>query len=144
MAQDRGYARPARPGWAPVLRPGTVSVTPEQLCRGLLEALDASEGRRRRRSRNTTADSIGLDIQRTLLEDAVREAPPAEHFERWLLERCVAQGESDGAHRAMALSIWHEWLIGVGAGRDERVADDGRALRRPGGAAGCDVAQSWR
>jgi len=93
-----------------------VTLTPVQLCSGLLEALDASEGRRRRRSRNTTADSIGLEIQRALLEDAVRDAPAAEHFERWLLERCVAQGESDGGHRAMALSIWHEWQIATSAG----------------------------
>jgi hypothetical protein len=93
-----------------------VSTTPAQLCNGLLEALDASEGRRRRRSRNTTADSIGLDIQRAILEAAVREAPAAEHFQRWLQERCVAQGESDGAHRAMALSVWHEWQLSSGAG----------------------------
>ena len=88
-----------------------MSITPVQLCQGLLSALDASEGRRRRRSRNTTADSIGLEIQRGLLEDAVREAPSAETFERWLLERCMAQGPSDGAHRAMALTIWYEWEI---------------------------------
>jgi hypothetical protein len=92
-----------------------VSVTPAELCRGLLDALDASEGRRRRRSRNTTADAIGLEIQRTLLEDAVREAPDAAQFERWLLERCMAQGESDGAHRAMALTIWHEWQLASSA-----------------------------
>lgn len=90
-----------------------MSVTPAELCSGLLGALDASEGRRRRRSRNTTADAIGLEIQRTLLEDAVREAPAAELFERWLLERCVAQGVSDGAHRAMALSIWHQWQLAL-------------------------------
>jgi hypothetical protein len=88
-----------------------MTVTPVELCSGLLHALDASEGRRRRRSRNTTADSIGLAIQRGLLEDAVREGPSAESFERWLQERCVAQGESDGAHRAMALLIWHEWQL---------------------------------
>jgi len=41
----------------------------------------------------------------------VREAPSAEEFERWLQERCVAQGESDGAYRAMALLIWHEWKL---------------------------------
>lgn len=93
-----------------------MNVSPAQLCTGLLAALDASEGRRRRRSRNTTADSIGLDIQRTILDAAVRENPPAEHFERWLLERCVAEGESDGAHRAMALSIWHEWQLASSAG----------------------------
>jgi len=88
-----------------------VTVTPVEVCSGLLSALDASEGRRRRRSRNTTADSIGLAIQRGLLEDAVRERPSAADFERWLQERCVAQGESDGAHRAMALLIWHEWKL---------------------------------
>jgi hypothetical protein len=88
-----------------------VSVTPVEVCGGLLSALDASEGRRKRRSRNTTADSIGLAIQRGLLEDAVREGPSAEEFERWLQERCVAQGESDGAYRAMALLIWHEWKL---------------------------------
>lgn len=93
-----------------------VNVTPAQLCKGLLDALDASEGRRRRRSRNTTADSIGLDVQRVILEAAVREEPTAESFERWLLERCVAEGESDGAHRAMALWIWHEWQLASSAG----------------------------
>jgi hypothetical protein len=84
-----------------------------EVCGGLLSALDASEGRRRRRSRNTTADSIGLEIQRGLLTEAVRESPSAEEFERWLQERCVAQGESDGAYRAMALLIWHEWKLAV-------------------------------
>ena len=93
-----------------------MTVSPVELCRGLLGALDASEGRRRRRSRNTAADSIGLEIQRRMLEDAVRDAPAPEQFERWLLERCVAQGVSDGAHRAMALSIWHEWQLASRAG----------------------------
>jgi hypothetical protein len=88
-----------------------VSVTPVDVCSGLLSALDASEGRRRRRSRNTTADSIGLAIQRGLLEDAVREGPSADSFEQWLQQRCEEQGESDGAHRAMALLIWHEWKL---------------------------------
>jgi hypothetical protein len=86
-----------------------MTLTPAQLCSGLLGALDASEGRRRRRSRNTTADSIGMEIQRSLLEGAVREAPDADDFERWLLERCIAEGESDGATRAMALFIWQQW-----------------------------------
>lgn len=88
-----------------------MSVTPTELCRGMLDALDASEGRRKRRSRNTTADSIGLGIQREMLTAAVRDEPSAPRFERWLQERCVAQGESDGAHRAMALMIWHEWQL---------------------------------
>ena len=86
-----------------------MTLTPATLCRGLLGALDASEGRRRRRSRNTTADSIGMEIQRVLLEGVVRDAPDANDFERWLLERCMAEGESDGATRAMALFIWQQW-----------------------------------
>jgi hypothetical protein len=111
-----------------------MSVTPVQLCAGLLGALDASEGRRRRRSRNTTADAIGLEIQRALLEDAVREAPTAERFERWLLERCVAQGVGDGAHRAMALSIWHEWQVASQSGLvSEWLTSGARSDDREGG-----------
>lgn len=88
-----------------------MALTPEQLCRGLLGALDASEGRRRRRSRNTTADSIGLAIERELLEAVVRESPDADDFEGFLMARCIAEGESDGATRAMALSIWQQWRL---------------------------------
>lgn len=86
-------------------------LTPAELCRGLLGALDASEGRRRRRSRNTTADSIGLAIQRELLEAAVRDEPAPDDFEAWLLARCDDEGVADGATRAMALSIWDQWQL---------------------------------
>jgi len=92
-----------------------MTLTPVELCRGLLGALDASEGRRKRRSRNTTADSIGLAIQRELLEKAVQDAPPAEEFEHWLMARCEEQGVADGAHRAMALEIWHQWQFASSA-----------------------------
>ena len=86
-------------------------LTPAELCRGLLGALDASEGRRRRRARDTTADSIGLAIQRDMLEAAVRDEPAPDEFEAWLLDRCLAEGVGDGAHRAMALFIWDQWLL---------------------------------
>ena len=86
-------------------------LTPAELCRGLLGALDASEGRRKRRARNTTADSIGLEIQRALLEEVVRAAPAPDDFEAWLLDRCEAEGVADGALRAMALSIWDQWQL---------------------------------
>jgi hypothetical protein len=88
-----------------------VTITPAELCRGLLGALDASEGRRKRRARNTTADSIGLAIQRELLEDIVRDAPVPDEFEAWLLDRCAKEGAGDGAMRAMALSIWDQWQL---------------------------------
>lgn len=88
-----------------------MTITPAELCRGLISALDASEGRRKRRARNTTADSIGLEIQRDLLEDVVREDPAPDEFEGWLLSRCEAEGVGDGAMRAMALSIWDQWQL---------------------------------
>ena len=37
---------------------------PAEVCSQLLRALDASEGRRRRRKRDTTPDAIGLELKR--------------------------------------------------------------------------------
>lgn len=88
-----------------------MTLTPAELCRGLLGALDASEGRRKRRARNTTADSIGLAIQHDILEAAVRDKPASDEFEGWLLARCEAEGVGDGAVRAMALAIWDQWQL---------------------------------
>ena len=88
-----------------------MTLTPADLCRGLLGALDASEGRRKRRVRNTNADSIGLAIQRDILEAAVHDKPSPDEFEAWLLDRCLEEGVADGAVRAMALSIWDQWQL---------------------------------
>jgi hypothetical protein len=92
-----------------------MTLTPAELCRGLLGALDASEGRRKRRVRNTNADSIGLAIQRDLLEAAVHDDPAPDDFEAWLLDRCMAEGVADGAQRAMALFIWDQWQLALRA-----------------------------
>ena len=93
---------------------------PGEICRQLLQALRASEGRRRRRVRDTRSDAIGLLIKRRLLEDAVREDPDPADFERWLAERTLSwRGEVDlpelrgressGAVRAMAMEVLAEW-----------------------------------
>jgi hypothetical protein len=50
--------------------------------RELLEALSASDGRRKRRQRDTTPDAIGMAIKRMLLESAVRADPESERFEQ--------------------------------------------------------------
>jgi hypothetical protein len=95
---------------------------PAEICRQLLAALDASEGRRRRRRRDTSPDAIGMTVKRGLLEDAVREDPEPDTFEGWLLERCEAEavdhedGDSDrvqasGPMRAMALEILSEYRL---------------------------------
>ena len=84
---------------------------PAAVCRELLGALDASEGRRRRRKRDTTPDALGLALKRELLEAAVAEDPAPEHFEAWLLDRTLRprEGAAVGAVRAMALDVLFEW-----------------------------------
>jgi len=84
---------------------------PSEVCRELLAALEASEGRRQRRKRDTTPDAIGLAIKRGLLEQAVAADPAPEEFEAWLQEQCFAAGPGEGGVRAMALSIFEEWRL---------------------------------
>ncbi len=83
---------------------------PAAICRALLAALEASEGRRRRRKRDTTPDAIGLAIKRHLLERAVQEDPAPEIFEAWLLRIEPPEFQAaPGAVAAMARSVFDEW-----------------------------------
>jgi hypothetical protein len=86
---------------------------PAAVCRELLDALQASDGRRKRRHRDTTPDAVGMAIKRKLLESAVRADPDPGRFEHWLLEQCLAAppAEGVGAYRAMALEIVDEWRL---------------------------------
>ena len=88
-----------------------ISIRPGDVCRELLAALAASEGKRRRRKRDTTPDAIGLAIKRELLERAAAADPEPDEFEAWLHEQCLAAGAGDGGVRAMALSIFEEWRL---------------------------------
>jgi hypothetical protein len=104
------------------------ALRPAEVCQTLLAALDASEGRRRRRKRNTTPDSIGMAIKRSILEQALRDNPEADAFEGWLLERCLSAGEAptpgaaeglfaaSGPVRAMALEVLAEWRLAQASG----------------------------
>ncbi|MBI1967051.1 MAG: hypothetical protein HYS40_03590 [Gemmatimonadetes bacterium] len=83
---------------------------PAEVCAQLLAALGASEGRRKKRKRDTTPDAIGMAIKRRLLEDAVRDDPGPDAFEGWLLERSLG-AEASGPVRAMALSVLAEWRL---------------------------------
>ena len=116
---------------------------PAQICGELLAALEASEGRRKRRARDTTPDTIGLRIKRELLEQVVQADPAPEDFEAWLLQRCLDAGVADGPVRAMALSIWDEWRLagttddfrrwlGDGAPSDDREASPTKGRRANG------------
>jgi hypothetical protein len=68
-----------------VTRPGPPPLRPAVICRGLLAALEASDGRRKRRQRDTTPDALGLAMKRELLERVVKDDPEPERFEAWLL-----------------------------------------------------------
>jgi hypothetical protein len=86
---------------------------PAEICAALLAALEASEGRGKRRQRDQTPDRIGLALERGLLERAIREAPDPEAFEGWLLERCLDPDPavSVGGVRAMAIEVLFEWRL---------------------------------
>lgn len=98
---------------------------PARVCGELLGALEASEGRRKRRVRDTTPDAIGLRIKRELLEAVVRDDPEPEAFEAWLVQRCLDAGIADGPVRAMALSIWDEWRLAVSTAEFRRWLEQG-------------------
>lgn len=91
---------------SPPLRPGL-------FCGALLAALDASEGRRRRRKRDTTPDALGMSLKRSLLEAAIADDPDPDTFESWLLDRCLdrADAASFGGLQAMARDILTEWRL---------------------------------
>ena len=86
---------------------------PAVVCVALLEALDASEGRRRRRKRDTTPDAIGMSLKRWLLAEAITADPDPHAFETWLLERCFSRSHEAaiGALRAMAREVLDEWRL---------------------------------
>ena len=86
---------------------------PADVCRALLAALEASEGRRRKRKRDQTPDAFGLGIKRELLQRAVEDDPQPEAFEEWLLNyplTCEAP-ELAGPASAMARAVFEEWCL---------------------------------
>ncbi len=97
MAQDR--------------QPPRLGPRPAEFCKQCLTALRASEGRQRRRKRDTTPDAIGMAIKRELLERAVAADPAPEAFEAWLLDYCLEAGAASGSLRAMALNVFEEWRL---------------------------------
>jgi hypothetical protein len=84
--------------------------TPAVFCRYAFGALDASEGRRRRRKRNTTPDEIGMQLKRDLLQRVVEEDPSPEDFEGWLLKQALT-AVAGGPVRAICTEIWYEYQV---------------------------------
>lgn len=76
----------------------TDTLQPGEFCRQMLRALDAAEGRTKKRKRDQTPDAIGLAIKRDLLQRAAEDDPTAETFGAWLLEQTLAQSASGPVH----------------------------------------------
>jgi hypothetical protein len=89
------------------------SFRPADVCRALLAALEAAEGRRKRRKRDQTPDAIGLAVKREVLERVVEDDPAPEMFEGWLLSYAQkSEGKhSAGAVSAMARAVLDEWRL---------------------------------
>jgi hypothetical protein len=86
---------------------------PAEVCKALLSALEASEGRRKRRKRDQTPDAIGLAVKRRLLERIVQDDPESAMFEAWLFQYCGnhEEAQSPGAVAAMARAVLEEWRL---------------------------------
>jgi hypothetical protein len=89
------------------------ALRPAQVCAQLIQATEASEGRRKRRKRNTTPDSLGMEVKRELMEAAIAADPDPETFEEWLYQQVLLAGPLSGATRAMAMQIHDEWQFAV-------------------------------
>ena len=111
------------------------SVRPAEVCKALLAALEASEGRRKSRKRDQTPDAIGLGIKRDLLQRAVKDDPEPEAFEAWLLNyplACVAP-ELSGPAAAMARAVFDEWRLAHSLGDFKNWLDRGAPSDDVGG-----------
>lgn len=89
------------------------SFRPADVCRALLAALDAADGRRKSRKRDQTPDAIGLALKREILDRVVQENPDPEMFEGWLLSYSQKSESrfSAGAVAAMGRAVLEEWRL---------------------------------
>jgi len=100
---------------------------PADICRALLAALEASEGRRRNRKRDQTPDAFGLAVKRELLHRAVEDDPRPEAFEEWLLNYPTTfdAPELVGPAFAMARAVFEEWRLAHSLGEFRRWLEEG-------------------
>src|SRR5437016_1637346 len=97
---------------------------PGEFCRHLLNALDASDGRSKRRKRDQTPDTIGLGLKRALLERAAEEDPEPEDFEGWLIQQVLAEPSSGGL-RAMCGEVLDDYRFAAADPTFQRWLADG-------------------
>jgi hypothetical protein len=100
---------------------------PAEVCRALLSALDAADGRRKMRKRDQTPDAFGLGVKRELLQRAVQDDPSPDAFEAWLLDypSTCRSAELCGPAFAMARAVFEEWQLAQSMGEFRRWLEQG-------------------
>ena len=89
-------------------------LTPGNVCRSLLQALEAAEGQTRRRKRDQAPDRLGLATKRELLERIVQADPAADEFEGWLVSQITqVDAAGAGAVRAMCEEIFQDYRMAL-------------------------------
>ena len=86
---------------------------PADVCKALLSALEAAEGRRRSRKRDQTPDAYGLSLKRELLQRVLAADPEPSQFEAWLLAYTQTCGDptTAGPVLAMARAVYEDWRL---------------------------------
>jgi len=88
----------------------TTLVRPAIFCQALLQAVQVSEERRKRRKRDQTPDQLGQELKRWILEQTIAADPEPEEFEQWLLE-LVLRTPGSGGLRAMCQEVYLEYQL---------------------------------
>ena len=88
------------------------SLRPAEVCKALLAALEAAEGRRRKRKRDQTPDAIGYPSSGLFWSRQFKTIQTLKHSKNgcWITPACATQ-ESSGAVSAMARAVLEEWRL---------------------------------
>lgn len=118
-------------------------IRPLDFARHAVATIEASEGRRKRRKRNTTPDAVGLEMKREILEGIAAADPAPEDLEGHLLS-LILHSEFPGPLRALCGEVLDEYRLALISGqfRDWLMSgarSDDRDERPEGCVPGCEV-----
>lgn len=116
---------------------------PTDFARHALATIEASEGRRKRRKRNTTPDALGLEMKREILEGITAADPPPEDLEGHLLS-LIHRSDFPGPLRALCGEVLDEYRLALISGQfrdwlESGAPSEDREQRPEGCGPGCEI-----